>query len=544
MSERVLIYDTTLRDGAQGYGISFSLEDKLRLATELDALGIHYIEGGWPGSNPKDLSFFQKARKLRFNNAKLAAFSSTKRPRVSIKSDQNIQLLIDSGAAAVTIFGKTWDFHVRTALGIELDENLEMIAETVSYLKKYIAEVIFDAEHFFDGYKANPEYARKVLTTAREAGSDWLVLCDTNGGMLPHECAAIISDVRSNINSPFGIHTHNDSGLAAANSLIAVDLGIRMVQGTINGMGERCGNADLCSIIPNLSIKQHYSTILSDKMQKLFYISRLVSELSNQSLPRYLPYIGSNAFAHKGGIHVSAVRKDPQTYEHIDPKLIGNRRIFSVSELSGKSNILEKTKEWGIDTDNYLSLASEILQRVKHMELAGYSFEGAEASLELLYKRQAKKLQDYFYLDGYRVIIWKNSNNETWAEATIKAGVPESISLQLGLQDSVEHTSADGKGPVEALDRALRKVLEKFYPELKEVKLFDYKVRILAAEKGTSAVTRVLINSSDRKHKWGTVGVSANIIDASWQALVDSLVYKLMKDKEAGERNELTHQTL
>ncbi len=545
MADRIKIYDTTLRDGSQGFGITFSLEDKLRLTAALDDLGIHYIEGGWPGSNPKDIAFFAEAKKIRFKNARLAAFSSTRRPRVPVEQDANIRQLIASETPVVTVFGKAWEFHVKSALQIELEENLDMISDTIRYLKRYFDEVIFDAEHFFDGYKDNPEFALKVLAVSHEAGSDWIVLCDTNGGTLPFECEEIVSSVTSLVPAPLGIHAHNDADLAVANSLVAVKNGVEMIQGTINGLGERCGNANLCSVLPNLSLKQEFHTIPPEKIKKLFYISRLVSELSNQSPPQYLPFVGNNAFAHKGGIHVSAVRKDARTYEHIEPHRVGNKRIFSISELSGKSNVLEKAREWGIDADDNSASAQEMLGRVKEMELEGYVFEGAEASFELLYKGLAGKREDYFTLDGYRVIVWKNSDDKVWAEATIKAGVPERVSRKQGLEESIEHTSADGSGPVEALDRALRKVLEKFYPELKEVRLTDYKVRILNGGKGTSAVTRVLINSADNHRKWGTVGVSDNIIDASWQALVDSLVYKLMKDQEErGEESERKNQTV
>ncbi len=544
MAELIKIYDTTLRDGSQGFGITFSLEDKLRLSAALDDLGIHYIEGGWPGSNPKDIAFFKEAKKIRFKNSRLAAFSSTRRPKVNVKRDQNIQQLIAAETPVVTIFGKAWDFHVKSALRIGLEENQEMISDTIVYLKRYFDEVIFDAEHFFDGFRENPEYALKVLAISREAGSDWVVLCDTNGGTLPFECEEIVSRATSLLPVPLGIHTHNDADLAVANSLAAARKGIRMIQGTINGLGERCGNANLCSVLPNLSLKQEYHTIPPEKMKKLSYISRLVSELSNQNPPQYLPYVGNNAFAHKGGIHVSAVRKDARTYEHIQPDLVGNKRVFSISELSGKSNVLEKAREWGIDDQDNSTSVQDLLGRVKEMELEGYVFEGAEASFELLYKRLTGRLEDYFNLDGYRVMTWKNSDDKAWAEATIKAGVPEGMSKKLGLEESVEHTSADGSGPVEALDRALRKVLEKFYPQLKEVRLTDYKVRILNGGKGTSAVTRVLINSADNNRKWGTVGVSDNIIDASWQALVDSLVFKLMKDQEeCGEESECKNQT-
>lgn len=535
MDQQIRIYDTTLRDGSQGFGITFSLEDKLRIACALDGLGVHYIEGGWPGSNPKDAAFFMKAKKLTFKNARLAAFSSAKRPKIDIEKDQNIQQLIRSETPVVTVFGKAWDLHVKSALGIELEENLAMIFTTLRHLKRYFDEVIFDAEHFFDGYKNNPEYAVKVLSSAKEAGSDWVVLCDTNGGTLLYECEEIVSHIISFLNVPLGIHAHNDADLAVANSIIAVRHGVRMVQGTINGIGERCGNANLCSILPNLSLKQGYLTIHHSKIKKLCHVSHLVSELANQNPPQHLPYVGNNAFTHKGGVHVSAVRKDPRTYEHIKPELIGNKRIISISELSGKSNVLEKAKELGLEIQKNPASTGELLEKVKEMERQGFYFEGAEASFELLYRSVLGQAKEYFILDGYRVIVWKNSGQRVWAEATIKAGVPEEVSRKRGLRESIEHTSADGSGPVEALDRALRKVLEKFYPSLKEVRLTDYKVRILDEEKGTSAIIRVLIHSADSQRKWGTVGVSDNIIDASWQALVDSLVYKLTKDEEESQ---------
>ncbi|MBN1271907.1 MAG: citramalate synthase [Candidatus Aminicenantes bacterium] len=535
MTKQVKIYDTTLRDGAQSVGVTFSLEDKLRIAAVLDDFGVHYIEGGWPGSNPKDMAFFKEARKLRFKNARLSVFSSTKQAHSEIEKEPNIQKLIAAETPVVTIFGKSWDLHVTTALNISLDENLEMIRVTIEYLRRYFDEVIFDAEHFFDGYKNNREYAEKVIFAAREAGCHWIVLCDTNGGTLPGECEKIVNSVNSRIDIPLGIHTHNDSELAVANSLIAVNGGVQMVQGTINGLGERCGNANLCSIIPNLSLKTNFQTILQEKLKKLPSISRLVSELSNQKHPPYMPFVGKNAFAHKGGIHVSAVRKDTRTYEHIDPDIVGNSRIISVSELSGKSNMLEKARELNIEVDENSPTVRKILQKVKDLEARGYYFEGAEASFELLWKKLLGREKSYFSLHGYRIIIWKNASERTYAEATIKAEVPDEISRKLGYGDCVEHTSTDGSGPVEALDKALRKVLEKFYPTLRQVKLTDYKVRILNEEAGTSAVTRVLIESTDGKKKWGTVGVSDNIIDASWQALVDSLIYKLMKDDEEKE---------
>ena len=532
MSDHVKIYDTTLRDGGQGIGVTFSLEDKLRIASALDEISIHYIEGGWPGSNPKDIAFFDEVKKMTFKNARVCAFSSTKRAKTKIKNDPIIQQLLSTESPVATIFGKSWDLHVKKALDIDLEENLDMIFSTITHLKKYFDEVIYDAEHFFDGFKENPEYAQKTIKSAMDAGADWIVLCDTNGGTLQKELQKTITHVKSIIQTPLGIHIHNDIELAVANSLIAVDNGIRMVQGTINGIGERCGNANLCSIIPNLSLKQNYKTIHPEKMKKLYYTSHLISELSNQSHPDSLPYVGRNAFAHKGGIHVSAVRKESRTYEHVEPDRIGNKRSISVSELSGKGNILEKAMEMGMNIEKDSPCVKKILKKVKDMERVGYYFEGAEASFELLYKSLLGQVKNYFNLEGHRVIVWKNEDGRTWSEATIKAHVPEEISRENGIKETLEHTSADGNGPVEALDRALRKVLEKFYPKLKEVKLADYKVRILNEGEGTSATTRVLINSTDNKRRWGTVGVSNNIIDASWQALVDSLVYKLLKDDE------------
>jgi 2-isopropylmalate synthase len=535
MNNQVKIYDTTLRDGAQTVGVTFSLEDKLKLIKAMDNLGFHYIEGGWPGSNPKDVAFFNEAKQVCLNRAKLSAFSSTKQKNLNIEEDQNIQTLIKAGTSIVTIFGKTWDLHATTALEVTLDENLDLIYETIFYLKKYFDEVIFDAEHFFDGYRNNPEYAVQTLSVAQEAGSDWIVLCDTNGGTLIKEFEKTVREIISLFTVPLGIHTHNDSELAVANSLVAVDQGVKMVQGTINGLGERCGNANLCSIIPNLTLKQDYRSIPNQQLKQLRYISRLVSELSNQKPSSSLPFVGNNAFAHKGGIHVSAVRKQTKTYEHINPGMVGNKRYFSVSELSGKSTILEKALDMGIETDKKSSSVKKILDKVKDLEFKGYYYEGAEASFELLYKSLLKRVKKYFSLHGYRVMVWKNSENRVYAEASIKAEVPTAMKTELKLKETVEHTSADGNGPVEALDRALRKVFEKFYPSLKQVKLIDYKVRILNEEEGTSAVTRVLIASKDKKRQWSTVGVSDNIIDASWQALVDSLIYKLMKDDEIKE---------
>ncbi len=533
MEESIKIFDTTLRDGAQQVGVSFLKEDKIRIAKALDEMGVHYIEGGWPGSNPKDISFFNEIKSINLKNAKISAFSSTRRVNLDIKNDQNISQLIKAETPVMTIFGKTWDLHVKSALRTTFDENLSMIFDTIKYLKGYCDEVIYDAEHFFDGYKSNKKYAIQTVQAAEASGADCIVLADTNGGTLTGELKNIIQEVKKHISVPIGIHTHNDSDLAVANTLAAVDEGITHVQGTINGIGERCGNANLCSIIPNLTYKMGKRTIKSESIKNLTSISRLVSELSNQSHPVHLPFVGKNAFSHKGGIHVSAVLRNPKMYEHILPESTGNKRMVSVSELSGKSNLLKKAEEMGLEIDNKSDVVLETLKKVKDLESKGYHFEGAEASFELLFKRMLGEVKEYFSIDGYRVLVWKDpGGHNTWAEATIKAKVSKDISDNLGMAENFEHTSADGGGPVEALDKSLRKSLEKFYPGLKSVKLTDYKVRILNENLGTKATTRVLIQSTDGDKKWGTVGVSENIIEASFEALKDSVIYKLLKDEE------------
>jgi len=534
----IYIYDTTLRDGAQTRGISFSLEDKLRITQALDELGVHYIEGGWPGSNPKDLAYFETVKGLKLKNSKIVAFSSTKRKGIKIEDDANIQQLVRTEVPAVTVFGKSWDLHVTEALKISLEENLELIYETIEYLKRYFDEVFFDAEHFFDGYKENPEYAMKTLKAAESAGADCLVLCDTNGGTLWYEAEKIFDDVIKEVKAPLGIHAHNDSDMAVVNSLIAVKKGAIQIQGTINGLGERCGNANLCSIIPNLVLKMGYESIPRENLKKLYSVSRLVSELSNRPHPVNLPFVGDNAFAHKAGVHVSAVEKNPRTYEHIEPSLVGNRRRIMVSELSGRSNIVNKAKELGIELEKSSEEVKKVLSKIKSLEAQGYHFEGADASFELLLKETLGLTKKYFELKGFRVFTEKRSENEeAYAEATIKVEIPEEIAREKGIKDRVEHTAAEGRGPVEALDKALRKALEKFYPSIKEVKLTDYKVRILDEASGTASSPRVLIESTDGKRKWGTVGVSPNVIEASWIALVDALKYKLMKDEEEEGRN-------
>jgi 2-isopropylmalate synthase len=517
------IYDTTLRDGSQAEDIAFSVEDKLRITEKLDELGVHYIEGGWPGSNPKDAEYFKKVRKLPLSNAVVVAFGSTYRPRHRVQDDVNIKTLIDSKAKVVTIFGKTWDFHVKEALKISLEANLDIIHDSISYLKKHVEKVFFDGEHFFDGYKDNPEFAIKCLLAAQDAGADCIIPCDTNGGTLPHDIKMIMQDVVKKIKRPLGIHAHNDSECAVANSIIAVELGAVQVQGTINGLGERCGNANLCSIIPNLQIKLGYKCLKDENLKKLRDVSRFVNEISNLRHFKRQPFVGDSAFAHKGGIHVSAVQKRPETYEHIRPELVGNSHRVLISDMAGKSNILRKAEEFKIHIEPDSPEVQGILDELKNLEHQGFQFEGAEASFELLLKKALGLHRRFFDLIGFRVIDEKRKENEApISEATIMVKVGKHI----------EHTAATGNGPVNALDNALRKALEKFYPELKGVKLHDYKVRVLAAGKGTSAKVRVLIESGDDEHKWGTVGVSENIIEASWQALVDSIEYKLLKEKE------------
>jgi 2-isopropylmalate synthase len=529
MAREIKIYDTTLRDGTQGEGVAFSMEDKVRIAQRLDALGVHYIEGGWPGSNPKDLRFFKRVQDAVFKTARITAFGATRRPGARPQDDPNIQALVEAGPPVVTIFGKSWDFHVTSAIGTTLEENLAMIGDSVAYLLKHFEEVIYDAEHFFDGFKRNPEYALRTLRTAEGAGAHCIVLCDTNGGSLPHEIVDMIRRVKAALRpeTPLGIHAHNDAECGVANSLAAVGEGIGHVQGTINGYGERCGNANLVSIIPNLMLKMGLPCIPEQNLQELRDVSRFVSELANRKPWPSQPYVGDSAFAHKGGIHVSAVLKHPETYEHTDPERVGNHRRVLVSELAGQSNILWKAREYGIDLDKNTPDARRILEMLKRLEDEGFQFEGAEASFELLMERALGNHRPYFDLDGYRVIVEEdNGDEEPVAEATVR----------LKVKGIPEHTAASGNGPVNALDHALRKALEDFYPKLEEMVLLDYKVRILDESKGTGAKTRVLITSGDGDETWGTVGVADNIIEASWRALVDSIEYKLRRDERKGRR--------
>lgn len=525
----VKLYDTTLRDGTQAEDISFLVEDKIRIAHKLDEIGIHYIEGGWPGSNPKDVAFFKDIKKEKLSQAKIAAFGSTRRAKITPDKDHNLKTLVQAEPDVCTIFGKTWDFHVREALRISLEENLELVFDSLEYLKARVPEVFYDAEHFFDGYKANPDYAIKTLKAAQDAKADCIVLCDTNGGTMPFELVDIIREVRKHISAPLGIHTHNDSECAVANSIHAVNEGIVQVQGTINGFGERCGNANLCSIIPALSIKMKKECISDEQLRKMRDISRLVYELANISPDKHQPYVGNSAFAHKGGVHVSAIQRHPETYEHMRPERVGNMTRVLISDLSGRSNILAKAEEFKINMDSKDPVTLEILDNIKEMENRGYQFEGAEASFELLMKRALGTHRKFFSVIGFRVIDEKrHEDQKPFSEATIMVKVG----------GKVEHTAAEGNGPVNALDNALRKALEKFYPKLKEVKLLDYKVRVLPAGQGTASSTRVLIESGDKEARWGTVGVSENIVDASYQALIDSIEYKLHRsdDGEAAKK--------
>ncbi|MEX0994913.1 MAG: citramalate synthase [Balneolaceae bacterium] len=523
MTGSIQLFDTTLRDGTQGEKVSFSAEDKLRIAEKLDQFGIDYIEGGWPGSNPKDMAFFEMVKDRSFNHAKIVAFGSTCRAGSPTAEDANLQALIAANTPAVSIFGKTWLLHVTDALKITPEKNLDIISESISYLKKHDKEVIYDAEHFFDGYKHDPGYAIETLRKAEEAGADVLVLCDTNGGTLTHEITEIIREVAGHVGVKLGIHAHNDSELAVANTLAAVSAGCSHVQGTINGYGERCGNANLCSVIPNLQIKQNYHCIPDDQLKNLSMLSRFVSEVANLNPDNKLPYVGRSAFAHKGGIHVNAVIKNEQTYEHVKPESVGNNRRVLVSDLSGKSNVNYKSEELGIKLDKNGQHAPKIVQKLKELENQGYQYEAAEASFELMVKKFTEQATDSFTLEGFRVIVEKNTTGETRAEATIRVNV----------NGRIEHSAAEGSGPVHALDQALRKALIKFYPDIADIQLQDYKVRVLNGKEGTHSGVRVLIDSGIDTQSWGTVGVSKNIIEASWQALSDSINYYLLHNESS-----------
>jgi len=515
---RVEIYDTTLRDGTQGEGISLSAKDKVKIALRLDELGFHYIEGGWPGSNPKDLRFFELIREHQLKNARICAFGSTRKSGVAADQDENLLQIVRSKVPVATIFGKTWDFHVLHALQTTLEDNINMIEDSVNYLKQQGMEVFYDAEHFFDGFVANREYALATLQAAQRGGAARIILCDTNGGHLSNEIFEMVSAVTQVIDVPLGVHCHNDGELAVANSIAAVQAGVIQVQGTINGYGERCGNANLCSIIPNLAFKCQVPSLPEESLAELTELSRFVSELANMHPMNNQPYVGGSAFAHKAGVHVNALLKNPQTYEHIEPEKVGNRRRVLVSELSGLSNLVYKYQEFdlglGLDKEDNRKLLDEL----KELENQGYQFEGAEGSFELRVRKAFYGYQEPFALESLKVLI-EVRDGTVYSEAIIKINV----------NGEVVHTAAEGNGPVNALDNALRKALEGFYPEISGFQLNDYKVRVLDEKDGTGAVVRVLVESGDGHCSWGTVGVSPNIIEASCEALVDSIAYGLLR---------------
>ncbi|MBX5435615.1 MAG: citramalate synthase [Alicyclobacillaceae bacterium] len=518
--DRVLLLDTTLRDGTQAEGVSLTVADKLRIAQKLDYLGIAYIEGGFPAANPKDQEFFRRSRtELSLRNAKLAAFGSTRRPNVAVEHDEGVQALLDAGTPVITIVGKAWDFHVHEALRVSLEENLAMISETVAYLKRQGREVIFDAEHFFDGYRHNAEYALATVRRAAEAGADWVTLCDTNGGSLPDQIADIVRVVCEKVPVRVGIHTHNDCELAVANTLAAVLAGASMVHGTINGIGERCGNANLTSIIPNLELKLGRPCLPTpEHLRHLTETSRYVSEIANLVSHSYQPFVGHSAFAHKGGIHVSAITRNPETYEHIQPELVGNTRRVLVSELSGVSNLLHRAQELGLNVEGRTEQMRELLNDIKKLEHEGYQFEGAEATQELMMMRAFGGYHEMFEVESMRVEAAARGGTAVTSEAIVK----------LSVNGQVVHTVAEGNGPVNALDNALRKALEPAYPVIHTMHLTDYKVRVLDETDGTAAKVRVLIESTNGDQVWRTVGVSENVIEASWEALLDSIRYFLL----------------
>lgn len=528
MSRQVQIYDTTLRDGTQAENFNLSVNDKVRISRQLDEMGIDFIEGGWPGSNPQAVEFFRVMHGYPLKHARLSAFGSTRMFANPVEKDANLQALIDAKTPVITIFGKSWDIHVHDALRIELADNLLIIEESLAYLRPHVGKLFYDAEHFFDGFKKNAEYALATLGKAIDGGADCLIMCDTNGGLLPQEVPPIVERVQQFLKErgstvDLGIHAHNDSETAVANSLLALSMGVTQVQGTMNGYGERCGNANLTSIIPALALKMDCDCEAIRRISKLTETSRLVDELANLPSNKYQPYVGRSAFAHKGGIHVSAVKRNPLTYEHIEPEKVGNIRRILISDQSGKSNVLHKAKKFGINLEDDSPIVSTIVRELKDLENQGFQYEGAEASFELLMRRALGTKRNYFQLKGFRAFNTKRSMDQPpETEATIR--------LEVGGEEV--HTAAMGNGPVNALDKALRKALIHFYPNLQHLDLVDYKVRVLSGEHGTGAKVRVLIESRDEREQWGTVGVSLNIIEASWQALVDSINYKLMRDEQ------------
>ncbi len=525
---RVFTFDTTLRDGTQGESVSFSVDDKLVIAQKLDELGIDYIEGGWPGSNPKDKEFFERAKELKLQHARLSAFGSTRFARNPVEHDRNVTALIAAGTPVVSIFGKSWDLHTKRALGVTEEENLKLISDTVRYLKENGKEVVYDAEHFFDGYQADPAFALRTLEAAQKAGADVLVLCDTNGGTLTGRLADIVADVRKRFDGVLGIHTHNDSEVAVANSLAAIEQGCTHVQGCMNGYGERCGNANLASIIANLELKLGHTTVGPEKLTSLATVARFIAELANLPLRGDQPFVGHSAFAHKGGVHVSAVLKDSATYEHVQPELVGNRQRVLVSDLSGRGNVLYKLKQHGLADRLSEDARRELLDRIKEMEYLGYELEAAEGTFELLVREALHPGLHFFDVEGYEVTT----------KSTGAAGSRSTATVNLRAQDGAHSATASGQGPMNALDLCLRKCLSALYPSISKVRLTDYKVRVLEPRKGTAARVRVLVEWSDHRKSWSTVGVSDNVIEASWSALIDAIRLELMRLTEHDESVE------
>lgn len=531
MSHTVELYDTTLRDGTQAENFNLSVDDKIRVSKALDDLGIDFIEGGWPGANPLAVDFFNKMKSVKLRHAKLTAFGSTRHFQNPPEKDANLQALVEAGTPAITIFGKSWDVHVYDALRIELEDNLQIIEDSLAFLRPHVEHLIYDAEHFFDGFKHNRDYCLQTIGQAVKGGAETIVLCDTNGGTLPHEIGPIVTQVQDYLKEKgatvkLGIHPHNDSECAVANALLGVSLGVEQVQGTMNGYGERCGNGNLTSVMPALVFKMGMQCNVADNIDQLYTTSRLINELANLPHNRYQPYVGESAFAHKGGIHVSAVKRNPLCYEHIEPEKVGNIRRILISDQAGKSNVLHKAKKYGLKLDANDPVVASIISELKELENRGYQYEGAEASFELLMRRALGLQRKFFKLEGFRVMNNKyRMDRAPLCEATVR--------LFVGGNEA--HTAAMGDGPVNALDNAMRRALTRFYPQLEEMELVDYKVRVLSGEHGTGAKVRVLVESRDKDASWGTVGVSFNIIEASWQALVDSINYKLMKDEQNRE---------
>ncbi len=521
MEKKITIYDTTLRDGSQTEGVSYTVNDKIKITKKLDDLGVHYIEGGWPGSNPKDKDYFKHYKGKKLRTAKITAFGSTRRARINTSEDPNIKALIQSGAQTICIFGKTWDLHVTDVIKTSLEENLKMIYDSVKYLKRRKKEVFYDAEHFFDGFKRNPDYALKTILAAQDAGADCIIFCDTNGGTLPSEVYKIISEVRHSIHIDMGIHCHHDLELGVANTIAALEAGCVHVQGTFNGLGERCGNANLATIIGILHTKLKLKSIPVKNVEKLTETAFYISEISNSVIPNNAAFVGHSAFAHKGGVHIDAMMKNPLAYEHVNPQEVGNSRRFITSELAGKMPIVKKAEQLDVKLDKKSPKAKKLLKQLQDKEHGGYQFEAADASFELFLKRQLKKYKPFYKLESFRTFSEKRLDGRVFAEATVR----------LSVDGEEKFSSVQGDGPVDALDKALREALTPFYPSLSEMHLADYKVRVLDTKEGAGAKVRVLIESQDEHEAWTTVGVHENIIEASWEALTDAIEYKLLKDQ-------------